>query len=138
MNPVVHFEMPAADTRRMSEFYTRAFGWKTKQLGPEMGNYVLVQTTETEENGFPREPGRINGGFAARSESFQAPNLVIGVENIREAMRKVAAAGGTVLSGQRAGEPDDIPGVGLYASFIDTEGNRVGMLQPNGEMEAAK
>jgi predicted enzyme related to lactoylglutathione lyase len=50
----------------------------------------------------------------------------------------VASAGGTVLGGQRAGEPDDIPGVGLYASFIDTEGNRVGMLQPNGKMEAAK
>jgi predicted enzyme related to lactoylglutathione lyase len=138
MNPVIHFEMPAADTRRMSEFYTRAFGWQTKQLGPEMGNYVLVQTTETEENGFPKEPGRINGGFAARSPNFQSPNLVIGVEDIREAMKKVASAGGTVLGGQRAGEPDDIPGVGLYASFIDTEGNRVGMLQPNGKMEAAK
>jgi predicted enzyme related to lactoylglutathione lyase len=64
--------------------------------------------------------------------------LVIGVEDIRQAMKKVASAGGTVLGGQRAGEPDDIPGVGLYASFIDTEGNRVGMLQPNGKMEAAK
>jgi len=29
------------------------------------------------------------------------------------------------------GEPDDIPGVGLYCAFIDTEGNRLSMLQPN-------
>lgn len=39
MNPVVHFEMPAEDPKRMSGFYTRAFGWQTKQLGPE-GNRV--------------------------------------------------------------------------------------------------
>ena len=45
-------------------------------------------------------------------------------------MKQVTAAGGKVLGGQNPGEPDDIPGVGLYASFLDTEGNRVGMLQP--------
>lgn len=28
------------------------------------------------------------------------------------------------------GEPMDIPGVGQYVSFTDTEGNRVSMLQP--------
>ena len=36
MNPVVHFEMPAEDRKRMAEFYTRAFGWRTQMLGPEM------------------------------------------------------------------------------------------------------
>ena len=48
-NPVVHFEMPAEDRERMSGFYTKAFGWQTKQLGPEMGEYVLVTTTEVDE-----------------------------------------------------------------------------------------
>jgi len=28
------------------------------------------------------------------------------------------------------GEPMQIPGVGQYVSFMDTEGNRVSMLQP--------
>jgi uncharacterized protein len=28
-------------------------------------------------------------------------------------------------------EPTEIPGVGLWISFEDTEGNRVSMLQPN-------
>jgi predicted enzyme related to lactoylglutathione lyase len=28
------------------------------------------------------------------------------------------------------GEPDDIPGVGLFSGIIDTEGNRVAILQP--------
>jgi len=33
--------------------------------------------------------------------------------------------GGRVL-----GEPMEIPGVGLYVSFDDTEGNRMSILQP--------
>ncbi len=49
MNPVVHFEMPAADNSRMVNFYEKAFGWKMKQLGPDMGNYVVVTTTDTDE-----------------------------------------------------------------------------------------
>jgi predicted enzyme related to lactoylglutathione lyase len=55
--------------------------------------------------------------------------VVIAVDDIRDATKKVAAAGGKVLGGQKPGEPDDIPGVGLYAAILDTEGNRVGMLQ---------
>ncbi len=132
MNPVVHFEIPAVDTQRMVAFYTKAFGWKTQALGPEMGNYVTVQTTETDKNGMVKEPGRINGGFALKSKDFQSINLVIAVDDIRQAMKTVKAAGGTVLGGQKPGEPDEIPGIGLYVAFIDTEGNHVGMLQPKG------
>jgi predicted enzyme related to lactoylglutathione lyase len=66
MNPVVHFEMPAEDRERMAEFYTRAFGWQTQMLGPEMGNYVVVTKTELDENGRPKKPGSINGGFFSK------------------------------------------------------------------------
>ena len=40
-------------------------------------------------------------------------------------MKIVKDAGGTIL-----GEPWEIPGTGWYVSFIDTEGNKVSMLQP--------
>jgi hypothetical protein len=130
MNPVVHFEMPAKDNGRMAKFYTQVFGWHTQQLGPEMGNYVVVQTTETGENGFPKEPGRINGGFFVSDKENQPPSVVIAVDDVHDAMARVAAGGGKVLGGMKPGEPDDIPGVGLYAAFLDTEGNRVGLLQP--------
>ena len=69
MNPVVHFEMPAEDSTRMANFYTRVFNWKTKQLGPDMGEYVLVTTSEIDEKGLPRERGSINGGFFTKSEN---------------------------------------------------------------------
>jgi len=128
MNPVVHFEMPAEDGKRMADFYTKVFGWRTQMLGPEMDDYVLAFTTEPDENGRPKEPGAINGGFFPKSDDkpAQSPSVVIAVEDIKQHMTKVEEAGGQVL-----GEPWDIPGVGLYVSFIDTEGNRVSMLQPS-------
>ena len=128
-NPVVHFEMPAEDRKRMIDFYARAFGWEANQLGPEMGDYVVVMAAESDKNG-PLEKGRINGGFFQKTPDNQHPSIVIAVEDIKEATKKVEAAGGKVLGGSfKAGEPDDIPGVGLYSSFIDTEGNRLSMLQ---------
>jgi predicted enzyme related to lactoylglutathione lyase len=126
MNPVVHFEMPYDNRERMANFYESAFGWQTQMLGEEMGNYVLATTTETDENG-PKKPGAINGGFYAKQPDWPAqyPSIVIAVEDIKESIRKVADAGGSLL-----GEPMEIPGVGHYVSFIDTEGNRVSMLEP--------
>lgn len=50
---------------------------------------------------------------------------MIAVDDIRAAMRQVIEAGGEVL-----GEPIEIPSIGQYVSFFDTEGNRVSMLQP--------
>jgi len=135
MNPVVHFEMPYEDRERMTDFYTKAFGWQAQMLGPDMGNYVVVTTAETDENRMMKAPGAINGGFYERSEKAQYPSIVIAVEDIREAMEKVKEEGGVVLGGQGGpGEPDDIPGIGLYVSIIDTEGNRVGLLQPSPRM----
>ena len=126
MNPVVHFEMPYDNRERMAAFYQSAFGWQTHPLGEEMGNYVLAHTTETVD-GMVRTPGTINGGFYERKPDWPAqhPSVVIAVDDIRAAMQQVTAAGGTVL-----GEPMEIPGIGQYVSFMDTEGNRVSMLQP--------
>jgi predicted enzyme related to lactoylglutathione lyase len=131
MNPVVHFEIPAENRDRMARFYQEAFGWKTKMLGADMGNYVVATTTDVDEAGHPQEPGRINGGFFQKSKDkpAQYPSVVIAVDDIREAMNKVKKAGGKVL-----GEPDKIPGIGQYVSFLDTEGNRVAMLEPSAQM----
>ena len=54
MNPVVHFELPARDRKRMVDFYSGVFGWKAQILGDEMGNYVTVSTVETDTNGMPK------------------------------------------------------------------------------------
>lgn len=129
MNPVVHFEMPAVDRQRMITFYATAFGWKLQQMGPEMGDYVLATTTETGPDGRPTTPGAINGGFFQRTDDqkMRSTLLTIAVDDIHAHIAIVKKAGGTV-----DGEPVDIPGVGWYVAFVDTEGNRGSLLQPHG------
>ncbi len=135
MNPVVHFEMPYEDKDRMVNFYSQAFGWQAQMLGSDMGNYVVVTTTEGDEKTKrPKEPGAINGGFYKKPNDpdGQYPSVVIAVEDIHEAIKMVKESGGKVIGGQKKnGEPDNIPGVGMYASIIDTEGNRISLLQPS-------
>ncbi len=125
MNPVVHFEMPAEDRNRMAKFYSGVFGWQTQMFGEEMGNYVTVSTTDTGADGRPKNPGAINGGFFPKTKENPTMSIVIGVDDINAHAKKVAAAGGKVM-----GEPVDLPGIGLYVSFVDTEGNRLSLLQP--------
>jgi predicted enzyme related to lactoylglutathione lyase len=92
-----------------------------------MGDYVTATTTETDERRMIKKPGAINGGFFPKKPDLPAqyPSVVIAVEDIQKAMKGVSDAGGKVL-----GEPMDIPGIGKYVSFTDTEGNRVSILQP--------
>jgi uncharacterized protein len=114
VNPVVHFEMPAEDRKRIADFYTKVFGWKTEQLGEDIGNYVLATTTDSDENG-PKKPGTINGGFFQKTDDkpAQYPSVVIAVEDIKEHMMKVKESAGKLF-----GEPMDIPGIGLYVSVF--------------------
>jgi len=126
-NPVVHFEMPYEDEARLTRFYRQAFGWGMQSTGPQMGDYVSAQTAPTDQNRMVTSPGTINGGFYPRSpDGPQHPSVVIAVADIDAAVRDVGDAGGTVL-----GDPVEIPGIGQYVSFTDTEGNRVSLLQPS-------
>ncbi len=126
-NPVVHFEMPYEDQQRLANFYSKAFGWQMQKMGSEMGDYVTAATTETDENRMVKTPGTINGGFFPKGAGgAQNPSVVIAVDNVKDAMKKISDAGGKVQ-----GDPVEIPGIGQYVSFTDTEGNRVSILQPS-------
>ena len=84
-NPVVHFEMPYKDAKRVSEFYSKAFGWGMNDAGKDMGGYVLAMTSETDEKGMNKTPGTINGGFYNINDSeYKNPSVVISVENIEK------------------------------------------------------
>ena len=138
MDPVVHFEMGYNDRERMKDFYSKTFGWQMQQMGDDMGGYVVAQTSETDEKGMIKTPGHINGGFYAKTDSpsSHAPSVVISVDDINQAVEDVKANGGKILGGideqgERTMKPTMIPGIGLWISFEDTEGNRVSLLQPN-------
>ena len=126
-NPVVHFEMPYKDAKRVASFYKDAFGWGMNDMGQQMGDYVVAETAETDENRMVKTPGTINGGFYSASQSkYQEPSVIISVKDINQAMDDIKQAGGEIITEK----PMEIPGIGLYVAFRDSEGNRVGALQP--------
>ncbi|HSX43769.1 MAG TPA: VOC family protein [Candidatus Saccharimonadales bacterium] len=125
-NPVVHFEMPYKNAKRVAKFYQQAFGWGMNEAGKAMGGYIVAVTAETDKNRMVKTPGTINGGFypLKASPTSNEPSVVISVANLKTAMKNVEAAGGKLL-----GEPQNIPGIGLWVSVKDSEGNRVSILQ---------
>jgi predicted enzyme related to lactoylglutathione lyase len=136
LNPVVHFEMGYQDQARMVKFYETVFGWKTRSMGTEMGNYVIAQTAETDDNGMVQTKGAINGGFYQKTDDpqSQAPSVVVSVQDVNASLKAVVDAGGKNLGtmnekGEHVMEPQMIPGVGMWISVMDPEGNRFSILQ---------
>lgn len=118
---VVHFELPADDENRAREFYSSVFGWGF-QVMPEM-EYSLAMTTPLDAEGRPTVPGSINGGLFRRGD-LTAPVVTVDVDDIDEALARVAAMGGSVHRGKM-----EVPGMGWNAYFKDTEGTVVGLWQ---------
>lgn len=122
MDKIVHFEIPVDDLARAKGFYGSIFGWDIQDV-PDM-DYTVVQTVAVDERQMPTEPGAINGGMMQRSFGVASPVLTIEVASIDDALKLVEdAGGGTVMPRQ------EIPGMGAFAYFTDTEGNTLGLWE---------
>jgi uncharacterized protein len=122
MGKVVHFEIPADDVARAKEFYGSAFDWQLQDM-PGM-DYTIAQTVEVDDKQMPREPGAINGALMPRTADTPTPVITIDVDAIDDALKKVEAGGGSVIRART-----EIPNMGAYAYFKDTEGNVVGLWE---------
>lgn len=123
MNSVVHFELPMDNKARAMKFYEQTFGWQLKDMGADMGNYILATTTDSGDKG-PINPGAINGGMAERGQQITAPSFAVDVPNIDEAMEKIKAGGGEIV-----GEKMNVGEMGVMVYFKDTEGNLLSLWQ---------
>jgi predicted enzyme related to lactoylglutathione lyase len=112
---VVHFEIPIDDPARATDFYAKAFGWALDQWGP-----VEYWTTAAGEG------EGIGGALTRRSDDVPSLVFYIEVDDIDAALAAVESAGGS-----RVTERMPIPTVGWSAFFRDSEGNRVGLFQPD-------
>lgn len=135
-NRVVHFEIPATDQKRASDFYHKAFGWDMQPQGKEYGGYIVAQSGPPMPSADPKLQG-INGGiYQIEKKDVNAYRCVIGVENIKKAIEDVRSAGGIVEEhnmgpdGKDMGEIMDIPNVGKWAKCKDTEGNIFSIMEP--------
>ncbi|MGH2680193.1 MAG: VOC family protein [Actinomycetota bacterium] len=123
MGKVAHFEIPADDEARAREFYGSVFDWQLQEM-PDL-QYTIVMTTPVDERTqIPTEPGGINGGLMKRTEDTPSPVLTVEVDGIDESLRQIEAAGGSTVRART-----EIPGMGAFAYFKDTEGNVVGLWE---------
>jgi predicted enzyme related to lactoylglutathione lyase len=114
---VIHFEIPAEDTKRAIGFYEKTFGWKFNKYGGEATDYWLVTMGEDVEPG-------INGAFLRRSTSHYTTVNTISVTSLEDAAKEIKAAGGEVLGPKMA-----VPSVGYMTYCKDMEGNIFGIMQ---------
>jgi uncharacterized protein len=122
VDKIVHFEIPADDIARAKEFYGTTFGWEIEDV-PGM-DYTVARTVAVNEQQIPTEPGAINGGMMKRSADLPNPVITIGVDSIDDALKRVESSGGTTVMGRQ-----EIPGMGAYAYFKDSEGNTLGLWE---------
>ena len=128
---VVHFEIPAEDPDKLSQFYTQLFGWRIEKMsmgGAEAPDYYVTFTTEADEQGRPRQPGAINGGISKRQSPEQRPVNYVNVESVDEYVQKAKGLGARVLI-----EKMPVPGMGYFAHLVDPEGNPFGVWQESSE-----
>jgi predicted enzyme related to lactoylglutathione lyase len=123
MDGVVHFEIPADDAERAKAFYSTVFDWEMQDF-PDMQYTIMMTTPIDEQSQRPTSPGAINGGLMSRSKDTPTPVITIGVDSVEEALKKVEAEGGTVIT-----PSTPIPGMGAFGYFKDSEGNVMGLFQ---------
>ena len=113
----VWFELPAIDLDRAAKFYRTVLGLD-----------VRVQDFNGSPMGFFPMEGYDNSGALVKSEDFipsaKAATVIFnGGADLSEPLSRVEGAGGKVLVPKtNIGE-----GMGYYALFLDSEGNRVGL-----------
>ncbi|GAB3042693.1 VOC family protein [Parafrigoribacterium mesophilum] len=122
---VVHFEIPADDLSRASEFYRGVFDWDISSVAGM--DYAMLGTTPSDASGMPEDPGAINGGMLPRDETRTGPVITIDVDDIDAVLGRIEELGGvTVLPKQ------EVMGMGYTAYFVDSEGNVMGLWQNAG------
>lgn len=122
MPKINHFEINADDPLRAKNFYEKVFNWQIEKWEGPL-EYWLITAGEEGEQG-------INGGLQKRENEGDEIFNYVGVSSVEETLTKIKENGGEILIPK-----SPIPGIGYFAFFRDTEGNRLGIME---EDESAK
>jgi uncharacterized protein len=115
-NAFVHCELSTDDVARAREFYQRLFSWKLQQLGPEMGNYVMIDLGKADSG----------GGMTAK----MMPNMPTGwlpyveVASVKDTIAKAQAGGATIIVPFQP-----VGSMGAIGIFIDPTGAWLGVWE---------
>jgi predicted enzyme related to lactoylglutathione lyase len=124
-NPFVHMELSTGDISAAKKFYKKVFDWKLNQLGPEMGNYTLIDTGKK----------NVGGGMQAKMMPEQPTAWLVyaEVDSVKKTMAKAEKAGAKVMVPyQPIGE------MGAIGIFVDPTGAGFGVWEKSKKAPAKK
>jgi predicted enzyme related to lactoylglutathione lyase len=120
-NKVVMFEIPASNLQKAKAFYESVFDW-TIEIWDDRG--AMVQTTASDNEYNPTEPGGINGGIYTRKSSDEHASFGVETESIDRTLKAIEKAGGKVVTPKHS-----IGEWGFMADFADPEGNVIALWE---------
>jgi predicted enzyme related to lactoylglutathione lyase len=124
-NPFVHMELSTGDVDAAKKFYKKVFDWKLDQLGPEMGNYTMIDTGSR----------TVGGGLTAKMMPEQPTAWLVyaEVDSVKKTMAKAEKAGAkVVVPYQPIGE------MGAIGIFVDPTGAGFGVWEKAKKKAPAK
>jgi uncharacterized protein len=110
-NPVVRFEVGAADDQPLVRFYGELFGWGLQAVAD---GYTVVDT---------RGGGGINGGIGRSQSGEPWATFYVEVEDLQASLDRAEALGGRTVW-----PVAELPGM-AFAMFADPDGLLVGLLR---------
>lgn len=119
MDRCVQYELMAEDPARAAKFYKDVFGWRVEKWAGPWGSWMITTG--------PAAGEKAVGGRPPRLGLVRPPVNTVEVASLEEAEARIKAAGGQVQ------ETFPVAGVGWYALWADTEGNRFGLYQADPE-----
>ena len=112
-NPVVHFEVGAADDDPLAAFYGALFGWKLQ--GFPGGGYTTIDTCGGQG---------INGGIGRSRTGEPWSAFYVEADDLQAMLDKAATLGGTTVL-----PVTDFGGAVTIAMFSDPDGLLIGLVQ---------
>jgi predicted enzyme related to lactoylglutathione lyase len=113
--PIVFFDIAGPDLSKQAAFYQTVFGWR---IAPD--GRMTVQVVSPLPGTLRVEPPQ-QGPIAERI-------IYLGVPDITATLAKVTANGGAVVFPRL-----EVPGVAVVGLFTDPAGNRMGLVEMDGE-----
>jgi predicted enzyme related to lactoylglutathione lyase len=109
---ICYIEIPSTDIARSADFYTKVFGWKTRQRGD--GHIAFDDTT-----------GQVSGTWLLGRPPSSQPGLLvyIMVDSVAATVEAITASGGEIVQPIGADAPE------ITARFRDPGGNVIGLYQ---------
>ena len=109
---ICYIEIPATDIQRSAEFYTKVFGWQTRQRGDG-------------STAFDDSVGEVSGTWVLGRSPSTTPGLLIYimVDSVARTVDAVIANGGEIA------QPIGVDAPEITARFRDPAGNVIGLYQ---------